>query len=72
MDRVFFTAIAYLPIISGVLGIIFLSIYLHNRIFRKKHIPGFLIIGCAGTGILLLCACAFFLVGLLGLGPVPN
>lgn len=72
MNSVIFSVIAYLPVISGGIGVVFLSIYLYNRISRKKHIPNFLIIGCAGIGILLLCACAFFLVGLLGLGPVPN
>lgn len=72
MNKAIFTVIAYLPVISGGLGVVFLSIYLYNRIVRKKHIPIFLIVGCLGIGILLLCACAFFLIGLLGLGPVPN
>lgn len=50
----------------------FLSAYLYNRVIRKKFIPNFLIIGCVGIGIFLLVVCAFFLAGLLGLGPVPN
>ena len=67
MDRVLFTVVAYLPVISGALGIGFLSAYLYN-----KFIPNFLIIGCVGIGNFLLVVCAFFLAGLLGLGPVPN
>ena len=70
MDRVLFTVVAYLPVISGALGIGFLSAYLYNRVIRKKFIPNFLIIGCVGN--FLLVVCAFFLAGLLGLGPVPN
>ena len=64
--------VAYLPVILGALGIGFLSAYLYNRVIRKKFIPNFLIIGCVGIGIFLLVVCAFFLAGLLGLGPVPN
>ena len=37
MDRVLFTVVAYLPVISGALGIGFLSAYLYNRVIRKKH-----------------------------------
>ena len=48
MDRVLFTVVAYLPVISGALGIGFLSAYLYNRVIRKKFIPNFLIIGCVG------------------------
>ena len=39
MDRVLFTVVAYLPVISGALGIGFLSAYLYNRVIRKKFIP---------------------------------
>ena len=66
------TVVAYLPVISGALGIGFLSAYLYNRVIRKKFIPNFLIIECVGIGNFLLVVCAFFLAGLLGLGPVPN
>lgn len=72
MDRIFFTMVAYLPIIAGGLGIGFLSAYLYNRVIRKKHIPIFLIIGCVSIGVLLLVICSFFLAGMLGIGPVPN
>ena len=72
MDSIFFTVVAYLPVIAGGFGIVFLGAYLYNRVIRKKHIPNFLIIGCAGIGILLLFMCVFFLAGLLGIGPVPN
>ena len=61
MDRVLFTVVAYLPVISGALGIGFLSAYLYNRVIRKKFIPNFLIIGCVGIGNFLLVVCAFFL-----------
>ena len=54
MDRVLFTVVAYLPVISGALGIGFLSAYLYNRVIRKKFIPNFLIIGCVGIGNFLL------------------
>lgn len=72
MDKVIFAVMTYLPVASGGLGVVFLSVYLYNSIIKKKNIPIFLIVGCLGIGILLLCACAFFLIGLLGLGPVPN
>ena len=58
MDRVLFTVVAYLPVISGALGIGFLSAYLYNRVIR---IPNFLIIGCVGIGNFLLVVCVFFL-----------
>ena len=59
MDRVLFTVVAYLPVISGALGIGFLSAYLYNRVIRKKFIPNFLIIGCVGIGNFLLVVCVF-------------
>lgn len=72
MYKILFIVTADLPVIAGVLGIGFCGAYLYNRVIRKKHIAYLLVIGCIGIGTLLLVMCAFSLVGLLGIGPVPN
>ena len=70
MDRVLFTVVAYLPVISGsIRNRVFKCLFIQQSL-RKKFIPNFLIIGCVGIGNFLLVVCAFFLAGLLGLGPV--
>ena len=67
-----FLLISYLPIISIVVG---LTLLISGFVLRKskKHLStGLLIVGGVCVGICLLIYIALFLVGALGIGPVPN
>lgn len=67
-----FLLIAYLPIISITVG---LTLLITGFVLRKtkKHLStGLLIAGGVCVGICLLIYIALFLVGVLGIGPVPN
>lgn len=68
----FFTLIAYFPITLGIIGILSLLIYAYLFYKKRSGKNVFLIIGCTGLGMWLLIACALFLIGYLGLGPVPS
>ena len=67
-----FLLISYLPIISIVVG---LTLLISGFVLRKskKHLSsGLLIVGGVCVGICLLIYIDLFLVGALGIGPVPN
>ena len=67
-----FLLIAYLPIISIAIGITLLIIGFVLRKSKKYLSTGLLIVGGVCVGICLLIYIALFLVGALGIGPVPN
>lgn len=67
-----FLLIAYLPIISIAIGLTLLIIGFVLRKSKKYLSTGLLIVGGVCVGICLLIYIALFLVGALGIGPVPN
>ena len=67
-----FLLIAYLPIISIAVGLTLLIAGFALR-KSKKHLSTVLLItGGVCVGICLLFYIALFLIGALGIGPVPN
>lgn len=67
-----FLLIAYLPIISIAVG---LTLLITGFALRKSKVHlsmGLLIAGGLCIGICLLIYAALFLIGALGMGPVPN
>lgn len=71
MDTIY-TMIAYLPVTSGIIGVLSLFTYVYQFVKKKPKRNIFLIIGCIGVGICLLIVCGLFLAGVLGLGPIPK
>lgn len=67
-----FLLIAYLPIICIAIGLTLLIIGFVLRKSKKYLSTGLLIAGGVCVGICLLIYIALFLVGALGIGPVPN
>ena len=67
-----FLLIAYLPIVSIIVGLILLISGLVVKKTDKKKATGLLKLGGLGIGICLLVYGVFFLIGAMGLGPVPN
>ena len=67
-----FLLIAYLPIVSIIVGLILLIAGLVVKKTDKKKATGLLKLGGLGIGICLLVYGGFFLIGAMGLGPVPN
>ena len=67
-----FTAIAYFPVVMGIIGILAILAYIYLRCKKNpyRNIP--LVVGLIGLGVCLLVVCALFLVGFLGLGPVST
>ena len=63
---------AYLPVISIVVGIALLIIGLVLRKSKKQLSKVFFVVGGLCVGICLLIVVALFLIGALGIGPVPN
>ena len=63
---------AYLPVISIVVGIALLIIGLVLRKSKKQLSKVFFIVGGLCVGICVLIVIALFLAGALGIGPVPN
>ena len=63
---------AYLPVISIVVGIALLIIGLVLRKSKKQLSKVFFIVGGLCVGICLLIVVALVLIGALGIGPVPN
>ena len=67
-----FLLIAYLPIVSIIVGLVLLIAGLVVKKTDKKKATGLLKLGGLGIGICLLVYDVFFLIGAMGLGPVPN
>lgn len=67
-----FLLIAYLPIISIAVGLTLLIAGFALRKSKKQFSMGLLIAGGLCIGICLLIYAALFLIGALGMGPVPN
>ena len=63
---------AYLPVISIVIGILLLIAGLVVRKTKKQLSKVFFIVGGLCVGICLLIGIALFLIGALGIGPVPT
>ena len=68
----FFLLITYLPIFSIVIGFGLLMIGFILKKKNKKKMTGFFVTGGVCIGICLLVYGVFFLIGALGVGPVPN
>ena len=67
-----FLLIAYLPVISIVIGIALLIAGLVLRKSKKQLSKVFFVVGGLYVGIFLLIVIALFLAGALGIGPIPN
>ena len=67
-----FLLIAYLPIVSIIVGLVLLISGLVVKKTDKKKTIGLLKLGGLCIGICLLVYVVFFLIGAMGLGPVPN
>lgn len=67
-----FLLIAYLPVISIVIGIALLIAGLVLRKSKKHVSKVFFIVGGLCVGICLLVVIVLFLIGAFGVGPVPN
>lgn len=63
---------AYLPVISIVVGIVLLIVGIVMRRQENQLSKAFFIAGGLCVGICVLVGIALFTVGALGLGPVPN
>lgn len=66
-----FTAIAYFPVVMGIVGILAILVYVYLRCKKNPYRNISLVVGLIGIGACLLVICALFLAGFLGLGPVP-
>ena len=67
-----FLLITYLPIVSVVVGLILLIAGLAMKKIDKKKATRLLKVGGLCIGICLLVYASLFLIGAMGLGPVPN
>ena len=67
-----FLLIAYLPIVSIIVGLVLLIAGLVVKKTDKKKATGLLKVGGLCIGICLIVYASFFLIGAMGLGPVPN
>lgn len=71
MDTIYMI-MTYLPVISGVVGVLAILAYVYQIIRKKPKYNSCLIIGCIGIGICLLIICGLFFAGVLGIGPTPT
>lgn len=69
---IFFSFIVYLPFVSLLVSLVFFAIYGYLRHKKKVIRKSLLIIAFVGIGIFCIYFGFFFLIGLLGIGPVPN
>ena len=67
-----FLLIAYLPIMGIVIGLALLIAGFILRKIKRQPSVGLLIAGGICVGICLLFYIALFLIGALGIGPVPS
>ncbi len=67
-----FLLIAYVPIASILVGLALLVAGFVLRKTKKQLSKGLFIAGGLCIGIFILIYGAFFLIGALGIGPVPN
>ena len=67
-----FLLIAYLPVLSILIGLALLIAGFGLRKTKMKLSKGLFIAGGVFVGICLLVCVALLLVGALGIGPVPN
>ena len=67
-----FLLIAYLPIVSIIVGLVLLISGLVVKKTDKKKATKLLKVGGLCIGICLIVYASFFLIGAMGLGPVPN
>lgn len=63
---------AYLPVVSIVVGVALLIAGFVLRKTKKQLSKVFFIVGGLSVGICLLVGIALFLIGALGIGPIPN
>lgn len=69
---IIYLTIAFLPVLAGTVGVGAFIAYFALRSVKSRTYDILLIVGGVGVGIVILIFGAFFLIGLLGLGPVPN
>ena len=67
-----FLLITYLPIVSIIVGLVLLIAGLVVKKTDKKKATCLLKVGGLCIGICLLVYIGFFIIGAMGLGPVPN
>lgn len=67
-----FLLIAYLPVVSIIVGLVLLITGLVVKKTDKKKATKLLKVGGLCIGICLIVYASFFLIGAMGLGPVPN
>ena len=67
-----YVLMAYLPVISIVVGIVLLVVGLLLRKSKKQFSKALFIISGLCAGLFLFIVIALFLIGALGIGPVPN
>ena len=67
-----FSLIAYLPIVSIIVGLVLLISGLVVKKTDKKKAACLLKVGGLCIGICLLVYASLFLIGAMGVGPVPN
>ena len=63
---------AYLPVVSIVVGVALLIAGFVLRKNKKQLSKVFFVVGGLSVGICLLVGIALFLIGALGIGPIPN
>ena len=63
---------AYLPVVSIVVGVALLIAGFVLRKTKKQLSKVFFIVGGLSVGICLLVGISLFLIGALGIGPIPN
>lgn len=63
---------AYFPLCSAILGILFFVIYNILKFLKKGRYTVFLVAGYVGIGLFALYHCALFFAMYLGWFPIPN
>lgn len=72
LEMFFFTVITFFPIVTFIVGLIFLIIFVVFKKCKKVSCRKFLISSIVCIGLTLLYYSFFFAIGLLGIGPVPD
>ena len=72
MEFLLYLLMTYLPVLFIVFGIVLLITGLMLRRTQNKLSKRFLLIGACCVGIFLGAVITFFLIGALGIGPVPS
>lgn len=71
IETFFFNFLAYSPLL-GMLGVVFLILFLACKKWKRSVSMIFLVVGFVGIGQWALIIAFFILSGLFGIGPVPS